>query len=115
MREFMELVVKAEGFRVETALDGIQAVQKAIAVNPDLIVLDLILPGKGGYEVLHDLQAEGCGSIPVVMVTGRAIDAKLKEMLTFEPNVRDLLKKPLPKVFAKSLHGYLRTRPPVAI
>jgi two-component system OmpR family response regulator len=114
MLELVEALVSYEGFRIEKAVNGTQAIEKTRASKPDLIVLDLMLPGKEGYEVVRELQAEGFGDIPVVVVTGRTIDRKLKDMLKFEPNVRDLVTKPLPQLFPKTLHAHLNTRPPAA-
>ncbi|GAA2609873.1 response regulator transcription factor [Actinomadura fulvescens] len=59
----------AEGFAVETAGDGPSAVERARSYGPDLIVLDLMLPGFDGLEVCRRVQAER--SVPVLMLTAR--------------------------------------------
>lgn len=111
--ELMEIVVKKEGFRVDRAIDGPEALRKAEAVTPDLIMLDLMLPGKGGYEVARDLQMTDAGRVPIIMVTGRTMDPKTMEMLRQEPNVREFMAKPIrPAVLTASLHAILKTRPP---
>src|SRR6202035_4008275 len=74
--DLMEHVVKAEGFRTDRAEDGPEALRKAQALNPDILVLDMMLPGLGGYEVLRQLQAAGCGGIPIIIVTGRQMDSQ---------------------------------------
>lgn len=60
-RDLLKLLVQKEGFRTEQAESGSEALKKAGAVAPDLIVLDLMLPGLGGYEVLRQLQSDGLG------------------------------------------------------
>lgn len=60
----------AEGFAVVCAADGETAVQEAKKEIPDLILLDIILPKKDGYEVLAELKADGKTSkIPVILLT----------------------------------------------
>ena len=111
--ELIEIMVKKEGFRTEKAKNGNEALSKVESLNPDLILLDLMLPGRGGYEIIRELQASGCGSIPVVVITGRHLDRKTFDMVRLEPNVRELMEKPLrPAVLAAQLHGVLKTRPP---
>jgi CheY-like chemotaxis protein len=111
MLELMKMLVEGEGFRIDSATTGVVAMQKVKAAEPDLIVLDLMMPGKAGYEVVKELQAEGAGNVPIVVVTGRSIDSKLKDMLRQEPNVRELMSKPLPRNFVTALHSHLGTRP----
>lgn len=111
--DLMEHVVKKEGFRTDRAADGNEALRKAEALMPDLIILDFMLPGMGGYEVVRELQAAGNGGIPVIIVTGRHMDRKNIEMVRLESNVREFMEKPLrPAVLAATLHSVLKTRPP---
>ena len=111
--DLMEHVVKKEGFRTDRAADGNEALRKAEALTPDLIVLDFMLPGMGGYEILRALQASGNGGIPVIVITGRQMDRKQVEMVRLEPNVKEFMEKPLrPAVMAAALHSALKTRPP---
>jgi DNA-binding response OmpR family regulator len=49
-----------EGFEVETAYDGIAAVEKARVNSPDLVVLDLMLPGLDGIEVCKEIRKSSC-------------------------------------------------------
>lgn len=111
--DLMEHIVKKEGFRTDRASDGNEALRKAEALNPDLIILDLMLPGMGGYEVIRALQASGNGGIPIIVVTGRVVDRKQIEMIRLESNVKDFMAKPLrTAVLASTLHTVLKTRPP---
>jgi CheY-like chemotaxis protein len=111
--DLMEHVVKKEGFRTDRAADGNEALRKVQALNPDLIVLDFMLPGMGGYEVLRELQAQGSGDIPIVIVTGRQMDRQSIDMVRQESNVKEFLEKPVrPAIMASHLHRILRTAPP---
>jgi CheY-like chemotaxis protein len=63
--------LRSEGFNVFTASDGQSALAEAVREKPDVIVMDLELPGKSGYEVARDLKArpDTC-SIPLIAATG---------------------------------------------
>lgn len=111
--DLMEHVVKKEGFRVERGCDGQEAIQKATSLMPDLIILDFMLPGMGGYEVVKELQGGETVRIPILVVTGRHLDRQSIEMVKHESNVREFMEKPIKPVFLGSaLHKLLRTRPP---
>jgi two-component system alkaline phosphatase synthesis response regulator PhoP len=60
----------AEGYQVETARDGDSGVEKAAAGSFDLVLLDVMLPGKDGFEVCRELRQRGL-EIPIVMLTAR--------------------------------------------
>lgn len=62
--------LRAEAFEVETAVDGPSAVAAAAATQPDLVVLDVMLPGFDGLEVCRRIQAERV--VPVLMLTARS-------------------------------------------
>ena len=110
--DLMDHVVKQEGFRTDRAEDGAEALRKAQALSPDVIVLDMMLPGMGGYEVLRQLQAAGCGDIQIVVVTGRQLDAQGIELIRQESNVKEFMEKPVrPAVLTATLHRLLRTQP----
>ncbi len=64
-----EMVGQA-GYEVSSALDGEEGLQKAIEIKPDLILLDIILPKKDGYEVLQQVKKnEQTKDIPVLILT----------------------------------------------
>lgn len=112
VRELIEFIVKKEGFRIEKAADGEEALQKARSVNPDLILLDLMLPKFGGFEILRELQTDETASIPIVIITGRYTDRSTSDMIKQEPNVRDFIEKPVkPPVLSSLLHKLLKTQP----
>ena len=111
--ELLELLVGKEGFRTIIAGDGDEGLKKIEAEQPDLILLDMMLPGKAGYEVIRELQATDAANTPVIVMTGRSIDRKNVEMIRMELNVKEFMQKPLrPAILAATLHRLLQTRPP---
>lgn len=62
--------LEAEGFEVVVEGDGAEGLARAIAIKPDLIVLDLMLPGMDGYTVLEKLRGAG-NRVPVLILTAR--------------------------------------------
>lgn len=62
--------LQAEGYETILATDGISGYEKAMSEDVDLIVLDVMLPGKNGFDVCRDLRNEGL-QIPVLMLTAR--------------------------------------------
>ena len=110
--DLMDHVVKKEGFRTDRATDGAEALRKAKALNPDILVLDMMLPGLGGYEVVRELQAAGCGDIPIIIVTGRQMDPAGVDLIRQETNVKEFMEKPVrPAIVAATLHRILGTQP----
>lgn len=69
--EVLAAYLVREGFAVETVGDGEAALAAAAAASPDLVVLDVMLPGIGGFEVCRRLRSSGCANVPVVMLTAR--------------------------------------------
>jgi DNA-binding response OmpR family regulator len=66
--------LEIEGYRVDLASDGASGLNRAREVQPDLIVLDLMLPSLDGYHVLRELREEG-NAVPVVILTARTEEA----------------------------------------
>jgi two-component system alkaline phosphatase synthesis response regulator PhoP len=75
-RDILNLVVhylEKEGFRTRTAVDGREGLLAARREHPDLVVLDLMLPGLDGLEVCKKLRAEpGTALIPIIMLTAKS-------------------------------------------
>ena len=114
VRELLDFVVRKEGFKVQKAVDGEDALAKARSLHPDLMLLDLMLPKFGGFEILRELQGDDTSDIPIVIITGRYTDRSTSEMIKQEPNVKDFLEKPVkPAVLTALLHTFLKTRPSV--
>ena len=112
--DLLYYIVCKEGFRIEKAIDGEEALNKARLLRPQLILLDLMLPKCGGLEIVRELQAGDTSDIHIVLVSGRSMDRSTLVMLKQEPNVRDFLEKPVkPQVLSALLHTLLKTRPPV--
>lgn len=110
--EFMEFVVMREGFTVEKAFDGEEGLWKAQNLAPDIILLDLMLPKFGGFEVLKELQDVKTINIPVVIMTGASNEFSREKKLREEPNVKEFVQKPVsPSAMADLLHTLLNTRP----
>jgi len=68
--DFLERGLKAHGFQVISALDGIDGTEKALAEDVELVVLDMMLPGRSGLEVLSDLR-RAKPALPVIALTAR--------------------------------------------
>jgi len=71
IRRGLELNIKAEGFVVSTATTGDEGVAAALEGHPDLVVLDVMLPGMSGLDVCRELRRRGFEA-PIVMLTARA-------------------------------------------
>jgi len=70
--QMMQQALESRGFTIVTAEDGEQALEQARRHQPDLILLDVVLPKKSGYQVCRQLKAEAAmKSIPIVMVSSK--------------------------------------------
>lgn len=111
-RDLLSMSLGKEGFQVGTADDGFSALEAIKTSNPDLIILDLILPRHSGYEVMRHLQTGKSSRIPIIVTTGRFMDASTVAMLRTEANVREFIQKPIqPVALALTVHRILGTRP----
>lgn len=66
----LEEVLTRDGYTVRTATDGLQGMSMALKESYDAVVLDVMLPGKNGFEVLRSLRASG-RSMPIMLLTAR--------------------------------------------
>jgi two-component system, OmpR family, alkaline phosphatase synthesis response regulator PhoP len=74
----VQVNLERAGYTVLTAFDGIEALEKVKQENPDMVVLDVMMPRMDGFEVLRNLQADPhTSSIPVIMLTAKAQDADI--------------------------------------
>ena len=97
--------LKAAGYRVLTAYDGCQALALARQAQPDLIVLDVMLPGIDGFEVCRALRSEG-SRVPVVMLTARVRDGDREMALAL--GVAEFVEKPFsPRELVGRVYGLL--------
>ena len=82
--EAIRFILSRDGWRVDTHSDGKSAQEAVLARNPDLVILDVMLPNRSGYDILHDLRADQATSeLPVLMLTarGQKKDRELAEKL----------------------------------
>ncbi|HUD20643.1 MAG TPA: response regulator [Candidatus Saccharimonadales bacterium] len=83
LREMYEERLKAEGFSVETARDGEEALQKATDLKPNLILLDIMMPKVNGLDVLKKLREQSdTANIPVIVLTALIQDREKLESVT---------------------------------
>ena len=70
---FIEYTLEQEGYQVSSAKDGLEGLKKARDERPDLIILDIMLPGLDGYDVCHQLRQEPeTAALPILMLSARA-------------------------------------------
>lgn len=79
-----------EGYRVVTAMDGVQALEQAQICNPDLVILDLMLPRMDGLEVCRAVRRES--TVPIIILTAK--DSEVDTVLGLELGADDYLVKP---------------------
>jgi DNA-binding response OmpR family regulator len=89
IRELCRLYLEQEGFTVAEAADGLEAGRLVAELHPSLVVLDLMLPGKSGFEICKELRAM---DIPVIMLTARGDE--VDKILGLELGAEDYLTKP---------------------
>ncbi len=72
IRNILDFTLNAEGFNVISAASGDEALKQAASASPDLIILDVMMPGGDGFTACQHLkQNQDTASIPVVMLTAR--------------------------------------------
>ena len=72
VRELIRVLLETEGYEIVEAVDGRDGLSKAEVVRPDLMILDLMMPGLDGERVLDELsQHSALASIPVLVVSGK--------------------------------------------
>lgn len=97
--------LEKEGFQVEEAFDGEEALKKAFEVNPDIIILDLMLPGLDGFEVCREIRKKK--EIPIIMLTAKGED--IDKVLGLELGADDYMTKPFnPRELVARIKAILR-------
>ena len=110
--ELLKMNLEPEGYNVRTANDGESAVQSACANPPDLILLDVMMPQKSGFEVMAELKnIENTKNVPVILVTARGQTED--KVLGLDTGADDYITKPfdLREVTARIEAVLGRTRP----
>jgi two-component system, OmpR family, alkaline phosphatase synthesis response regulator PhoP len=96
--EAVKAVLETE-YDVTVAYDGEECLEKVGQVNPDLIVLDVMMPGKDGYEVCEELKdAEATEDIPVILLTAvasRVSTSKYTHRMGMTTSADDYIPKPV--------------------
>jgi len=88
---FIERGLREEGYAVDVAHDGVDGSMKAHVYDYDLLLLDIMLPGKSGLEIVHDLRQEE-EAVPVLLLTAR--DATEDVVRGLDAGADDYLTKP---------------------
>jgi two-component system response regulator RegX3 len=86
----LTVALKREGFRVQVARDGAQALELFTAVNPDLVLLDVMLPRISGIDVCREIRSRS--NVPIIMVTARG--AEIDTVVGLEVGADDYVSKP---------------------
>jgi two-component system alkaline phosphatase synthesis response regulator PhoP len=106
-------VLEKEGYAVEVAYDGQECLERVRDVAPDLIVLDVMMPRRNGYEVCKELKADGdLAGIPVVLLTAVASHVgttTYTHRMGMEVEAEDYVPKPVePSVLIASVKKLLK-------
>ena len=112
IRDLVRYNLERAGFRVAVAADGEEGLERLFASRPDALVLDLMLPGRNGLEVLREVRDEpSTRDLPVLVLTARA--AEMDKLLGFERGADDYLTKPFnPRELVARIQALLRRSRP---
>ena len=84
----VEFLLRREGFEVETARDGTEALERIAASRPDLVVLDVMMPQKSGYEVCRTIrEREEWRDIKIIMLSAKGRDAEVTRGMSLGADV----------------------------
>jgi len=91
--EVIRLSLKTAGFAIGTAVNGTEALVKTRSLSPDLVILDLMLPGLNGFDVCESLRRDpATASVPIIMLTGMC--SQFGRFAGLESGADDFLLKP---------------------
>ncbi|WP_428484348.1 response regulator [Rhodopila sp.] len=111
LRERLARYLASEGFRVTAAADAVDARAKLRAINPDLMVLDVMMPGESGLDLVQSLRSGSAPDLPVLLLTARG--APEDRIAGFEAGADDYLGKPFePRELVLRIRALLRRAPP---
>lgn len=106
MVELVRLYLERDGYQVLAAYDGLQALELARQKRPDLIVLDLMLPGMDGLDVCRVLRGEG-SKVPIIMLTAKTTEED--KLIGLDLGADDYVTKPFsPKELLARMRAVLR-------
>lgn len=113
LRERLARYLTNEGFRVTSAGDAGEARVQLRAIDPDLMVLDVMMPGENGLELTESLRKERNHDLPILLLTARG--APEDRIAGFEAGADDYLGKPFePRELVLRIRALLRRAPPAA-
>lgn len=106
--EILEYNLSSEGYQVEKARNGVQALEKAIEWNPHLVLLDVMMPEMDGIETCEKLRKKSTASnLAIVFLTARSED--YSQVAGLEAGADDYITKPIkPKVLISKIKAILR-------
>ncbi|HTR97259.1 MAG TPA: response regulator transcription factor [Candidatus Acidoferrales bacterium] len=112
IRDLLRYNLERAGYRVAAFADGEEGLEGLFASRPDAVVLDLMLPGRNGLEVLREVRGEpATADLPVVVLTARG--AEMDKLLGFEHGADDYLTKPFsPRELIARIGALLRRARP---
>lgn len=110
IRELLKLYFSKEGFTIEEAGDGVEAIRKVVQVKPNLVILDIMMPILDGIEVC--LEIRKFSQVPIIMLTARAEDED--RIMGLELGADDYITKPFnPREVVARVNAVLRRVPDV--
>ena len=77
----LEFLMRRQGYETRVARDGDEALAEVERFRPDLVLLDIMLPGRDGFEVCQKLRADGWGELKIVMLTAKGRDVEIEKGL----------------------------------
>lgn len=115
IRDLVRYNLEKAGFRVAAAADGEEGLRQLFASRPDALVLDLMLPGVNGLEILREVRGEpATHDLPVIVLTARS--AEMDKLLGFEHGADDYLTKPFsPRELVARVQALVRRARPTGL
>ncbi|MFO0736930.1 MAG: response regulator transcription factor [Labilithrix sp.] len=109
----LRINLESEGYEVQVAEDGERGLELARTMEPDLIILDVMMPKRNGLEVLHDLRNEG-RTVPIIILSAKS--AEMDKVAGLELGAEDYVAKPfsLAELLARVRGALRRTAAAVA-
>jgi DNA-binding response OmpR family regulator len=105
IRDLAALYLQKEGFAVDTAVDGRDAVARFSQVQPAMVILDVMMPGMDGFEVCREIRREH--DVPILMLTARSDD--VDKIVGLELGADDYMTKPFnPRELVARVKAILR-------
>jgi len=106
--ELLEYNLRKEGYEVKTSIDGIESIQIAKKFRPDVILLDIMMPGQDGIETCRQLRAQPeLSDVYILFLTARA--EEYSEIAAFETGADDYIVKPIkPRALASRINAQFR-------